>query len=97
MTNERDRVSRRTALLVGALLLTAVTAPGAQACRGTAEYPQVAQQLANAALPADRTMSLSRELEEGRALHDRAHRQNDARSMQESLRILDRIKASLPR
>jgi hypothetical protein len=34
---------------------------------------------------------------DGRALHDRAHQQNDTRGMQESLRILDRIKAALPR
>lgn len=97
MTNQGYWSRRFTARLIGGALLAAVGASGALACRGTAEYPQVAQQLANASLPADQKMSLSRELAEGRALHDRAHQQNDTRSMQESLRILDRIKASLPR
>ncbi len=97
MTNQLHRVQRSTALLFGGALLTAIGASSALACRGTAEYPQVAQQLAAASLPADQKMSLSRQLEEGRALHDRAHHQNDTRGMQESLRILDRIKASLPR
>lgn len=97
MTNERDWVLRRTALLVCGALLAAVGASDALACRGTAEYPQVAQQLASAALPADQKMSLSHQLVDGRALHDRAHQQNDTRGMQESLRILDRIRAALPR
>jgi hypothetical protein len=97
MTNHHDWALRPSALLFGGALLTAVGASEALACRGTAEYPQVAQQLASASLPADQKMSLSRELAEGRALHERAHQQNDTRSMQESLRILDRVKAALPR
>ncbi len=97
MTDQRDRGLRPTTLLLSGALLTAVGASGALACRGTAEYPQVAERLAAASLPADQRMSLARQLDEGRALHDRAHQQNDARSMQESLRILDRIKAALPR
>lgn len=97
MTNHHDWILRPSALLFGGALLTAVGASSAFACRGTAEYPQTAQQLAAASLPGDQKMSLSRQLEEGRALHDRAHQQNDTRSMQESLRILDRVKAALPR
>ncbi len=77
------------------LVLSMALAPQAFACRGTAEYPQVAAKLAASALPQDRKDALKRELDAGRALHDKAHQQNDTGAMRESLKILDRIKEAL--
>lgn len=81
-------------ILCGLLLSTAI-ASEALACRGTAEYPELAAKLASASLPVDRKADLTRQLEEGRALHDKAHQQNDTGAMRESLKILDRIKGAL--
>lgn len=84
-------------------MFTVAGASSALACRGTEEYSQVASRLAATSLPADYLLGadqmshLSRQLERGRALHDRAHRLNDTGAMRESLAILDRIKAALPR
>lgn len=86
---------RSVAALVGGLLLAAATAVPALACRGSAEYPEVAAKLAAASLPADKKADLTRQLEEGRALHDKAHQQSDRGAMQESLKILDRVKGAL--
>lgn len=97
MTNQHKHFPRPAALLVGWLMFTVAGASSALACRGTAEYPDVASRLAAASLPADRKADLTRQLERGRALHDRAHQQNDTGAMRESLTILDRIKAALPR
>lgn len=95
MTNRYRPLLRTAALLTGGLLLTVAGASSALACRGTAEYPEIAARLAAASLPADRKAELDRQFEEGRALHDRAHQQNDTDAMRESLRILDHIKAEL--
>ena len=77
--------------LFAALLLPAP----ALACRGTAEYPAVEQELAMSNLPAERKEQLMNELLEGKALHDAGHQQNDQGKMKESLQILDRIKQQL--
>lgn len=97
MKNRRTSFSQLAVLcLVGAVSLTA-GASVAFACRGATGYPEVAQRLAAASLPADQKAALMQRLEDGRALHDRAHQQNDTRLMQESLTILDQIDAALPR
>jgi hypothetical protein len=81
--------------LFGAIFAVSMWSSDAWACRGTAEYPDVAAKLAAASLPADKKADLTRQLEEGRALHDKAHQQNDTGAMRESLKILDGIKGAL--
>lgn len=95
MTNQHPPFLRAFALLIGALLFTAAGTSGALACRGTAEYPQVASRLAAAPLPADMKTDLARQLDDGRAMHDTAHRKNDRGLMEDSLKMLDRIKEAL--
>lgn len=95
MTNRFKPFLRPAALLLGGLLFTVAGASSALACRGAAEYPDMAAKLAAAPLPADKKAELTRQLEEGRALHDTAHQQNDTAAMRESLKILDRIKGAL--
>jgi len=95
MTNRHKPFLRPAALLLGGFLFTVAGASSALACRGTSEYPDVAAKLAAASLPADKKADLTRQLEEGRALHDKAHQQNDTGAMRESLKILDRIKGAL--
>jgi len=91
-----SRSPRRVlAALIGASFAVSMWSSAAWACRGTAEYPDVAAKLAAASLPDDRKAELTRQLEEGRALHDRAHQQNDTGAMRESLKILDGIKGAL--
>lgn len=95
MTDRTRSVTRSLLPLAGAVILTAAGTGGALACRGTAEYPEVAAKLAAAHLSADRKADLTRRLEEGRALHDEAHRKNDTREMEKSLEILDRVKGAM--
>jgi hypothetical protein len=83
----------KTLLLAGACAML-LTAP-AMACRGTAEYPEVAAQLAKAELPAEQKEALSKRLEEGEALHRKGHDTDDAEERKESLKILDEIKAEI--
>ncbi len=95
MINQYRNSLRPAALLLGGLLFTMATASSALACRGTAEYPEVAARLAAASLPADKKADLERQFEEGRAMHEKAHQQKDPDAMRESLKILDRIKGAL--
>jgi len=95
MSNVSHSPRRVFAALIGASFAISMWSSDAWACRGTSEYPDVAAKLAAAALPADQKADLTRQLEEGRALHDRAHQQNDTGAMRESLKILDRIKGAL--
>jgi hypothetical protein len=67
------------------------------ACRGTAEYPEVAVRLSSADLPVGEKETLSKRWKEGEALHQRGHERDDAALRQESLKILDEIKAKLVR
>lgn len=95
MSNQRNRFGRSAALLLGGLLFTVVGASSAWACRGVAEYPEVAAKLAASSLPADKKAALTQELEKGRAMHDKAHQQGDNGMMRDSLKILDKVKGAL--
>jgi len=83
------------------LLLTctfvAIASAPALACRGTAEYPQVAAQLAQSKLSAADKEELSKRLQEGDAIHRRGHERDNKDIMLESLKILDEIKAKIGR
>ena len=83
------------------LLLTCISlalfSTTALACRGTAEYPQVAVQLAQLDLPAADKSALVRSFEVGEAIHRRGHELDRADLRQDSLKILDEIKAKIAR
>jgi hypothetical protein len=83
------------------LLLTcayiALFSTTALACRGTAEYPQVAAQLAQLDLPAANKDPLTKSLQAGEAIHRRGHELDSRDLRQESLKILDEIKAKIAR
>jgi len=81
----------RTLILAGALIAL-VTTP-AFACRGTAEYPEAADDIAQSKLTPERKKELLGQLDVGNALHKKAHRDSDMMKMGESIRILDGIKA----
>ena len=83
----------KTLLLASACAML-IAAP-ALACRGTVEYPELAVQLANADLPAEQKQTLATRLEEGEALHRKGHDNDDKNLRQESLSILDEIKAEI--
>jgi hypothetical protein len=76
-------------------LCAALVSSAAFACRGTAEYPRVAVQLAQLHLPASEKEVLTKSLEAGEALHRRGHDLDSQDLRQESLRILDEIKAKI--
>jgi len=83
-------------LAAGALAVAAtLTAGPAFACRGTAEYPQVAAQLEQANLPAAEKSALAERLQAGEALHLRGHELDNRDVRNDSLAILDEIKAKL--
>ncbi len=81
------------------LLLTcacvALFSASALACRGTAEYPQIAVQLAQSDLSAADKEALAKRLQEGEALHRRGHELDNIDLMKESLKVLDDIKAKI--
>ena len=81
----------RTLILAGALIAL-VTTP-AFACRGTAEYPEAAGDIAQSKLTPERKQELIDQLDVGNTLHQQAHRDRDMMKMGESIRILDGIKA----
>lgn len=89
------RSAKPAALLLGSMVLVSAFTSAAWACRGTAEYPEVAAKLAASSLPADKKAALQKQLDEGRALHDRAHQQDDKGLMKDSLKILDKVKGAL--
>jgi len=95
MTSQHKRSIRPVALLLGGLLFSVAAASSALACRGADEYPEVAAKLAMSSLPADKKANLTRQLEEGRAMHGKAHQQNDKDLMKESLKVLDNVKGAL--
>jgi len=87
---------RTAATAVGALAVMATLSAGpALACRGTAEYPQVSAELAQANMPAAEKSALAERLKAGDALHQRGHELDSAELRKESLAILDAIKAKL--
>ena len=67
----------------------------ALACRGTAEYPQVAVQLAQLDRPAAEIEYLAKSLQVGDSLHRRGHELDSQDLRQESLKILDEIKTKI--
>lgn len=95
MISQHKRFLRPVALLLGGLLFTVVGASSAFACRGTDEYPEISAKLAASSLPADKKAELTRQLEDGRAMHDKAHQQNDKALMKDSLKVLDEVKGGL--
>ena len=76
-------------LLAGAFIV-AIAGP-ALACRGTAEFPQAAGEVAQSKIPPERKKAFTEQLRQGEAMHTQAHRTGDMRKMGESLRILDGI------
>jgi len=83
----------KTLLLAGACVV--LGAMPALACRGTAEYPETAAQLAKSDLSAAQMEEYQNKLGEGEALHRRGHELDDSALRQESLKILDDIKAKI--
>ena len=81
----------RTLILVGALI--ALVSTPAFACRGTAEYPEAADGIAQSTLTPERKKELLDQLNVGDALHKEAHRKGDMMKMGDSIRILDGINA----
>lgn len=82
------------ALLLASVCL-ALASSAALACRGTVEYPQTAAQLAQAQMPAPEKEDLTARLQAGEAIHRRGHDMDSRDLRQESLRILDEIKAQI--
>ncbi len=83
----------RYLLLTGVCLV--LISSTALACRGTAEFPQVNEQLQSSTLSPDRLDALLKQLTQGAAMHEEAHQQGDMSKMGQSIRILDDIKAQL--
>ena len=81
----------KTLILAGALI--ALVATPAFACRGTAEYPEAAGDIAQSTLTPERKKELLDQLNVGNALHKEAHQKSDMMKMGKSIRILDGIKA----
>ena len=83
------------------LLLTcaciALFSTTALACRGTAEYPQISLRLAETNMSPAEKDALARRLNEGEAIHRRGHELDSQDLRQESLKILDEIKAKIAR
>jgi hypothetical protein len=81
------------------LLLTcaciALSSATASACRGTAEYPQVAIQLEQSDLSVADKEALAKTLQAGEAIHRRGHEIDSKDLRQESLEMLDEIKAQI--
>ncbi len=81
----------RTLILAGVLIALAATP--AFACRGTAEYPEAADDIAQSTLTPERKKELLDQLSVGNVLHKQGHQERDMMKMGESIRILDGIKA----
>ena len=81
------------------LLLAAVgvifVSSSALACRATAEYPEVFEQLEASTIAPDRLDVLRELLGEGQKIHDEGHSLNDMSKMGEGIRILDEVKLKL--
>ncbi len=83
----------RSLILAGVLI--ALVGTPALACRGTAEYPEAANDIAQSTLTPARKKELLDQLSVGNALHEEAHRNGDMMKMGESIRVLDGIKAQI--
>ena len=83
----------RTLILAGVLI--ALVATPAFACRGTAEYPDTAGDIAQSKLTPERKKALLDQISVGNAMHQQAHRENDMMKMGDSIQIVDGIKAQI--
>lgn len=83
----------RTLFLAG-VLISLVTTP-ALACRGTSEFPAVADGITQSTLTPERKKEILDQLNVGNALHKESHREGDMMKMGESIRILDGIKRQI--
>ena len=83
----------RTLILAGVLI--ALVATPALACRGTAEYPEAAADIAQSTLTPERKKEILDQLNVGNALHKESHQGGDMMKMGESIRILDGIKRQI--
>ncbi len=72
-----------------------VIAGPALACRGTAEYPQIATQLEQSKSSPERVTVLMAKLRQGQSMHQVGHRQGDMGKLLASLRILDELTEEL--
>jgi hypothetical protein len=81
-------------LLIAAACILAFAGP-ALACRGTAEVPQVAEQLKESQASAETLRELTKQFNAVEALHNQAHGQGDTAKMKDAMRMLDEIKAKL--
>jgi hypothetical protein len=83
----------KTFLLSSACVM--LFAAPALACRGTAEYPETAQLLAESNLSHEQKEEYQKRLEEGATMHRQGHDLNDPALRTESLKILDDIKVQI--
>ncbi len=83
----------RYLLLTGVCLV--LISSTALACRGTAEFPQLNEQLQSSTLSPERLDALLKQLTQGTAMHEEAHQQGDMSKMGESIRILDDVKKQM--
>ncbi len=83
----------RTLLLASACIV--MIAGPALACRGTAEYPQIATQLEQSKSSPVRVTVLMAKLRQGQSMHQVGHRQGDMGKLLASLSILDELTEEL--
>ncbi len=83
----------RYLLLTGVCLV--LISSTALACRGTAEFPQLNEQLQSSTLSPERLDALLKQLTQGAAMHEEAHQQGDMSKMGQSIGILDDVKAQM--
>ncbi len=83
----------RTLLLASAFIV--VMAGPAFACRGTAEYPEIAKQLEQSKSSPERINALTEMLSQGQSMHQLGHRQGDMGKLLTSLRMLDDLKTEI--
>ena len=81
-------------LLVISALAVMISSP-ANACRGLWEYPKTIEKLAQANLPASEKARYQKILEDGFALHERGHTENNRDMMKEAVGILDEMKVKI--
>ena len=83
----------RYLLLTGICLV--LISGSALACRGTAEFPQVNEQLQSSTLSPERLDALLEQLTQGALMHEEAHQQGDMSKMGQSIGILDGVKEQM--
>ena len=81
-------------LLITTACIVVISGP-ALACRGTAEFPEVATQLEQSTISPERMDELIQRLSQGQAMHEEGHSQGDGSKMGAALGILDEIKREI--